>query len=1114
MINDRPAHRNCGSPAPQASTTALAGFAALALWAGAASAECGEDWAARLISAQGQVEIQTSDQGAWRPAMVEQHFCPGDKVRTLARSRASLQLRNQTYFSLDQRTTVVFSRVEADRPSWIELIAGALFARSRTPKPLNIRTPFINAAIKGTEFMVAVGSGKGEVTVFEGEVEAFNAAGQVTLAGGQTASARPGEAPRVHLALRPEDAVQWALYFPPLVDLAAVPRTGDPGLAKAAKAYAAGKLDEALADLDRVPDARHDADYLALKASMLLSVGRLDEAEPLLSAPTGSTPSPAVTGALRSVIALARNRKSEALELADAALRADAGSAPAWIARSYALQARFDLKGALDAANRAAGLSPGSALVQARRAELLASLELWGDAHRAADRAVRLDPRQPRARIVKGFAELRDNDLAAAEASFREASRLDPADPMARLGTGLAAIRRGEIPEGTAELEFATSLDPGNSLIRSYLGKAYYEQRRNGVAGTQFELAERFDPKDPTPRFYDAIMKQTENRPVEALHDLQEAIALNGNRAVYRSKLTLDQDLASRSAALARIYNDLGFAPRALVEGWKSVNVDPGNFSAHRLLADAYAALPGQEVARASELLQSQLLQPINSTPVQPHLAESRLLVPDLSGPAQMSFNEFNPAFSRNGFHLQTSGLVGNLGTYGDEAVHSGIWNNFSYSLGQFHYQSEGFRPNNAINQDIYNAFAQVAITPDLSVQAEYRHRELEHGDLLFNGDLQAFDPAYRRNLRTDTVRSGLHYAPTNRSDVILSLIYLDSLVNGVAFGGEITNTVSQRGFLGEAQYLYRADIFDTVAGVGRQDLSAGISGNTIPVRLAYDIDLTNAYLYSHVHYPESVTWTLGLSVDSSHNQWAGGRDQVNPKFGLLWELTPDTLLRLAAFRTFTRGIEVPATLEPTQVAGFNQFFDGFTGSDATRYGVGLDHRFAPGFLVGAEASRRDLKFPAPLGYSTRAPTFISHQDQNLVRAYADWAINESFAARLEYLYDTFTVNELSIYKNHIIPVGLNYFHPSGVSLGTTFTYVQQEGSEEESNSQFGLVDLALRYRLPRRYGMASLMVKNLLDHEFDFVGSNPYGFRSGRLEETPLFIPDRTIALQLTLAF
>ena len=143
--------------------------------------------------------------------------------------------------------------------------------------------------------------------------------------------------------------------------------------------------------------------------------------------------------------------------------------------------------------------------------------------------------------------------------------------------------------------------------------------------------------QDPTPWFYDAIRKQTVNRPAEALHDLQTAIELNDNRAVYRSSLLLDSDLAARSASIARIYNDLGFEQLALVEGWKSVNTDPGNFSAHRFLADSYSTLPRHEVARVSELLQAQLLQPINITPIQPRLAESNLFLISSGGPGGVS---------------------------------------------------------------------------------------------------------------------------------------------------------------------------------------------------------------------------------------------------------------------------------------------------------------------------------------------------------------------------------------------------------------------------------------------------------------------------------------------
>jgi hypothetical protein len=172
-------------------------------------------------------------------------------------------------------------------------------------------------------------------------------------------------------------------------------------------------------------------------------------------------------------------------------------------------------------------------------------------------------------------------------------------------------------------------------------------------ASSAYEQAKLLDPKDPTPWFYDAIHKQTTNRPVEALHDLHKAIELNDNRAVYRSKLLLDDDLAVRSASLGRVYRDLGFDRLALVEGWRSFITDPGNYSAHRLLADSYSILPRHEVARVSELLQSQLLQLLNVTPVQPRLAESEPLILESSGLAEPSFNEFNSLFIGNRVAVQ-----------------------------------------------------------------------------------------------------------------------------------------------------------------------------------------------------------------------------------------------------------------------------------------------------------------------------------------------------------------------------------------------------------------------------------------------------------------------------
>ena len=176
------------------------------------------------------------------------------------------------------------------------------------------------------------------------------------------------------------------------------------------------------------------------------------------------------------------------------------------------------------------------------------------------------------------------------------------------------------------------------------------------LAASQFELAKALDPRDPTPWYYDAILKQTQNRPVDALDDLRESIARNDDRAVYRSRLLLDQDAAARDASLARAFDDVGFQHLGVLSASDALGQDPTNPSAHRLLADIYAQTPRYDIARVSESLQSQLLQPLTLTPVQPSLVTRDLNILRASGPTQVGVNEFNSLFERSdGSHGRAS---------------------------------------------------------------------------------------------------------------------------------------------------------------------------------------------------------------------------------------------------------------------------------------------------------------------------------------------------------------------------------------------------------------------------------------------------------------------------
>lgn len=634
------------------------GLVLILLFSPAASSQDVGDWVATLVSVEGTVEVRKASQSRWIPAALSDIYSIGDSIRVLAFSRAAIRLPDETVLRLDQNTTVTFAESEDENRSWLELLWGVIHIISRDPRALKVITPFANAGLEGTEFLVEVTADETRITVFEGEVSVTTNFGDASVMSGERVSAAARRLLVTQVMLQPRDSVQWTLYYAPVLVRPL------PAAAQEADAGQAG-----------------DAQFYSARAARRLAVGRVDDAEADISQALGLDSGNADAMALRSIIALTRNDGNAALELAQQAVVLDARSAAARIALSYAHQARFDLAAALDSLQTAVELDPANALGWARLSELWLALGDLDQSLEAAHTAASLSPNLAHTQTVLGFAYLSRIEIEMAQDAFATAIVLDPAAPLPHLGLGLALIRQGELIAGRAEIELAVILDPGNALIRSYMGKAYYEEKRDSLSASQLDMSKQLDPLDPTPWFYDAIRKQTVNRPVEALQDLQKSIELNDNRAVYRSRLLLDEDLAARSASQARIYDDLGFRQLALVEGWKSIDADPGNFSAHRVLADLYSILPRHDTARESELLQSQLWQPLSINPAQGRLSDIGSFVLQGTGPTDPSFNEFTPLFTYDQFVLRGSAVAGSNDTLGNEFIASGIADNISYSL-------------------------------------------------------------------------------------------------------------------------------------------------------------------------------------------------------------------------------------------------------------------------------------------------------------------------------------------------------------------------------------------------------------------------------------------------
>jgi len=569
------------------------------------------------------------------------------------------------------------------------------------------------------------------------------------------------------------------------------------------------------------------------------------------------------------------------------------------------------------------------------------------------------------------------------------------------------------------------------------------------------------------------------------------------------------------------------------------LGLDPAEDSAHRLLSDTYVGLPRHDLARGSEFLQAQLLQPINSNPVRPSRAASAFNIAAGAGPSDAGFNEFSPLFERNRWRLLTSVFGGNNSTWGDEVVLSGLYERWSASLGQFHADTGGFRTNSDAESDLYNAFFQVAVTPALDLQAEYQRHESDTGDLRLT-----FTPPpsfrTRQGFRQDSGRIGTHLKLSPRSDVIFSALYAGTKERERFSQDRFEGTFLEEGagFEAEGQYLFRSERFSLTGGFGIYETEIDQSfilrfagGPPLSATDGFDRKRHSAYLYGNLNWPKPLVWSFGLSYDALDERDTDVVGAVNPKLGLQWDLTQSIRLRAAFVETGKQSLLGNQSIEPTEVAGFNQFFDDLPGTEARRYGAGLDARLGEVLYAGVEGSRRDLE--VPFFFFDGELFRRAEWKEGLYRGYLYWTPSPRWAASAEYRVDTFEAKEepfpgLTDLDTTSVPLTIRYFHPAGFFARLGTTYVRQEiaGLSEapgDGRDGFVVVDAALGYRLPKRLGIMSLGVRNLLDEEFRFQDDS---FRSRGLaaDQNNLIpgdfrgnfgsVPARVIFTAITLSF
>ena len=282
-----------------------------------------------------------------------------------------------------------------------------------------------------------------------------------------------------------------------------------------------------------------------------------------------------------------------------------------------------------------------------------------------------------------------------------------------------------------------------------------------------------------------------------------------------------------------------------------------------------------------------------------------------------------------------------------------------------------------------------------------------------------------------------------------------------------------------------------------------------------------NAYLYANfTPVPKFIT-TIGISRENFDD----GRLSIrrwNPKFGVSWQAFEWMGFRVATFKTLKRTLVVDQTIEPTQVAGFNQFYDDFNGTETRVMAGAIDFKVNPKLRGMIDMSRRRLRLgPNLIGAELSSGPFEEWKEQTLGGGLF-WTASPRTSIALRVRKDRFERESLTIddrpisVKTTTFPFTFKHFFGRSIMVHIEASHIKQEvrrltsSPKTSGEESFNLLDVGLAYHLPKRRGQLSLMVKNVFDKEFFYLDDD---FRSSQIR-LPRYQPSRNVVLSGSFKF
>lgn len=425
---------------------------------------------------------------------------------------------------------------------------------------------------------------------------------------------------------------------------------------------------------------------------------------------------------------------------------------------------------------------------------------------------------------------------------------------------------------------------------------------------------------------------------------------------------------------------------------------------------------------------------------------------------------------------------------------------------GVFGYRSDGFRPNSDLAHRIGSALIQYALTDAVDVQAEIRGDHSNQGEVAqaFRADgptdqsrLEASQSLLRLGMRAELGSKSLLLATVSSTRRNTSL-------NTTFPGLQLFERIDSAGMQVDVQHVFRADTWSVVSGANHADISnkrLTVFEFVPPPCLFGDCmsrgndDLYQTALYGYgIWAPNrNISITTGVSLDRFHEKNYIEKSRFDPKLGLRWKLTPTFTLRAAVFRTMRRGMVANATLEPTQIAGFGQFYDEYNGTVTLNRSIGFDYAFGADSTLLADFTHRKFDSPKVIGEGITTRDGV---DETIARLAVSTGVGRNTIVGIESVMDRYTRRDSgdgswvpTLVNTGAVTPSIRWFHPFGwFSIGSV-NVVRQEVRRIQDHpygpggvSNFQTVDFSVGWRKPGTASFISVDARNVLDHRFLYL--------------------------------